>query len=192
MTTRHPNSLTRVNTWVALLRGVNVGGRTIEMAELRRCLTEAGFGEVRTVLASGNAVFTDPGSTGTTATRRLKGQVETALRDRFGYDAWVVLVDVRHVRDVIDDFPFVTDDPAIHPYVVFGSEQAALDELLAAAPDLDLAAEEIAAGRGVVYWRCPKGRTLETPFAKLLAKPRFRTSTTSRNLRTLQKILSVA
>ena len=44
-------------------------------------------------------------------------------------------------------------------------------------------------GEGVVYWNPVKGTTVDTPFAKLLAKARFKPTTTNRNLRTLRKML---
>ncbi|MCH6229608.1 DUF1697 domain-containing protein [Microbacterium sp. CFH 31415] len=46
-----------MTTWVALLRGVNVGGITIRSADLAEVFAELGFESVRTVLASGNVVF---------------------------------------------------------------------------------------------------------------------------------------
>ena len=181
-----------MTTWLALLRGVNVNGVTVKMAELRACLDAAGLSNAKTVLASGNALFDADGAP-TTATRtRLKTQLEAALRETFGYDAWIVLVTLDEVRAIVDAFPYDADDPAIAPYVLFGSDQAALDELLDAAPKLDPTVEAIARGHGAIYWRCPKGRTLDTPFAKLTAKARFKTSTTNRNLRTLVKVLAAA
>ncbi|QKS18106.1 DUF1697 domain-containing protein, partial [Curtobacterium sp. Csp2] len=72
--------------WVALLRGVNVNGITIRSAELAALFRELGYEDVRTVLASGNVVFTADGDAAS-----VTGAVEQALRDRFGYDAWIVL-----------------------------------------------------------------------------------------------------
>ena len=181
-----------MTTWLALLRGVNVNGVTVKMAELRACLDAAGLPDVKTVLASGNALF-DADGAATAATRtRLKKQIETALGDTFGYDAWIVLVTLDEVRTIVEAFPYDANDPAIQPYVLFGSDQAALDELLDAAPKLDPSVEAIARGHGAIYLRCPKGRTLDTPFAKLTAKARFSSSTTNRNLRTLVKVLAAA
>ncbi len=76
-----------MTTWVALLRGVNVGGITIRSAELKEMFAESlGFGAVRAVLASGNVRF----EAGDAPAERgeLKSRVEAALRERFGYDAW--------------------------------------------------------------------------------------------------------
>ena len=45
--------------------------------------------------------------------------------------------------------------------------------------------ERVAPSDGVVYWECPKGSSLDTPFAKLIAKAKYRSTTTNRDLRKL-------
>jgi uncharacterized protein (DUF1697 family) len=61
-----------------------------------------------------------------------------------------------------------------------------LDELadLSAGPK-----EKIARGEGVVYWQVPKGSTLDSTIGKTMGKQRYKSSTTTRNLRTLDKVL---
>jgi uncharacterized protein (DUF1697 family) len=173
---------------IAFLRGVNVAGVTVKMAELRSALSDSGLANVRTVLASGNVLFDEDGTK--PATR--KAQIEGCLRDTFGYDAWIVLFTATELTRIVDGFPFVRDDPAVQPYVVLGSAQAALEDLHTSAPKLDPAVEAIELTTGALYWRVPKGSTLDTPFAKLLAHKRFRATTTNRNLRTLNKVLAAA
>jgi uncharacterized protein (DUF1697 family) len=178
------------HTWVALLRGVNVGGITIRSAELAALFTDLGFGQVRTFLASGNVRFQADG-----ARDELKGRIERALRDRFGYDAWIVLVTREALADAVAGFPFDATDASRQPYVVFCADDdaraAVLDAASSADPPLDPDEDPVAPGPGVVYWAPEKGRSLDTPFAKAMARSSasFRTSTTTRNLRTLQKIL---
>jgi uncharacterized protein (DUF1697 family) len=174
-----------VTRYIALLRGVNVGGITVKSAPLAEVFRGLGFTDVRTVLASGNVAF-DAGSSGHAA---LKRRIEQALADAFGYEAWIVLTTAEHVREVVDDFPFDAADTTRQPYAVFGSEASALDELVGAATGMDPAVDPVARGDGVVYWNPVKGTTVDTPFAKLLAKPRFKPVTTNRNLRTLEKLL---
>ncbi len=50
--------------------------------------------------------------------------------------------------------------------------------------------ERVVAGEGVIYWRCPVGSTLTTPFAAVLAHRRLRARTTTRNLTTLEKMVT--
>jgi uncharacterized protein (DUF1697 family) len=174
-----------VTRYIALLRGVNVGGITVKSAPLAGVFRDLGFTEVRTVLASGNVVFETPSSN----RAALKRRIEQALADAFGYDAWIVLTTVDHVREVVDAFPFDADDAGRQPYAVFGSDESALDQLAESASDLDPAVDPVVRGDGVVYWNPVKGTTVDTPFAKLLAKARFKPVTTNRNLRTLEKLL---
>ena len=178
-----------MSQWVALLRGVNVGGVTIRSAELAALLRdELGFDGVRTVLASGNAVFeTDAAPS---ARAKLKSSIERALRTRFGYDAWIVLVTRAEVDKAIAAFPFDADDASRQPWVIFGSDEAVLDELAEAAASFDDEVDPIARGTGVIYWNPVKGTSVDTPFAKLLSRAAYRSSTTNRNLRTLQKIVA--
>lgn len=168
--------------WVALLRGVNVNGITIRSADLAALFRERGYQDVRTVLASGNVVFSSDG-----AAPALQQDIEQALRDRFGYDAWIVLVPHHTLSAVLDGFPF--DSAADrHDYVVFGSDDGALDDLLADLT-IDESVERVARGDGVVYWSCPKGSSTETAFAKRAAAARFKRTTTTRNANTLRKLL---
>lgn len=174
--------------WVALLRGVNVGGITIRNAELAEVFTGLGFAAVRTVLASGNVSF--EADAAASARAKLKASIEKALHERFGYEAWIVLVTADELRAAADAFPFDEKDAARQPWVIFCVDDATRDELAAAAKDLDAAADPVAAGPGVVYWNPVKGTTVDTPFAKLLAKASYKPRTTNRNLRTLRRIIS--
>ncbi|MBN9177221.1 MAG: DUF1697 domain-containing protein [Microbacterium sp.] len=175
-----------MTTWVALLRGVNVGGITIRSADLGALFRDLGFDGVRTVLASGNVRFEADAEA--SARAELKTRIEAGLRERFGYEAWIVLVTLDELQQAIDDFPFDATDAARQPYVVFTSDDAVRDELVAAITDLDLGIDPARAGIAVVYWHPAKGSSTDTPYAKLLAKARFAASTTTRNLRTLAKI----
>ena len=172
--------------FVALLRGVNVGGITVTSAELRALFDELGFTDVRTVLASGNVAFASAKRESHTA---LKKRIEQALRDRFGYDAWIVLVTRDELEHAVDGVPFDAAAERRQPWVIFTTEAGVVDELTRFADEADPDVDPLAAGDGVVYWNPVKGTTVDTPFAKLLAKPKYKPLTTNRNLRTLRKIL---
>ncbi|MGW9629321.1 DUF1697 domain-containing protein [Agromyces sp. NPDC055520] len=175
-----------MSEWIALLRGVNVGGITVKSAELRELFEGLGFGAVRTVLASGNVAFE---TVDAAAPAALKAQIEAALADRFGYDAWIVLVAREQLERIVAAFPFDAELDGWHPYVLFGSDAASLAELVGAAGELDPADDVIQAGDQVVYWHNRRERGVDSAFSKLTAKARFKPTTTNRNLRTLRKIL---
>jgi uncharacterized protein (DUF1697 family) len=178
--------------FAAFLRGVNVGGITIRSADLADLFRSLGFDGVKTVLASGNVLFeTDaPGSSAGAAA--LKGRIESALRERFGYDAWIMLVEHSELAGIVDGFPYDEVDD-LQPYVVFSSDPAVTATIAEFVEALDPAAEpaERAQVRDdrTVYWEVPKGHSLDTALAKYLAKPKFKSATTTRNLRTLRKLV---
>lgn len=169
--------------YAAFLRGVNVGGVNLKMAEVARALTDAGFTGVRTILATGNVLLESSAGAAT-----VRKKAEAALRERFGYDAWVLVYDLETVRAVVDAYPFEPEVDGYQSYVTFVADGAVLGELTALAGDAG-PDEKIAPGACVVYWQVPKGGTLDSTIGKTMGKPRYKSSTTTRNLRTLGKVL---
>ncbi len=169
--------------YVAFLRGINVGGRIIKMADLKTCFESMGLGEVRTVLQTGNVLF-ESHETGV----KLKTAIETELHAQFKYPAKVQVIELRKLTDIIDKYPFETSDPELHQYVVF-LEGSLAAELSQEASELDKTVETIKVGDGVVYWNVQKGMTLKSPFAKYLTKAKYKEFHTVRNLKTLKKII---
>jgi uncharacterized protein (DUF1697 family) len=167
--------------YAAFLRGVNVGGVNLKMAEVAAALTDAGFANVRTLLATGNVLLES--SSGVAAVRK---KAEAALRERFGYDAWVLAYDIDTVRAIDEAYPFEREVDGYQSYVTFVTDATVLDELagLKAGPK-----EKISAGKGVIYWQVPKGSTLDSTIGQTMGKKRYKSSTTTRNLRTLAKVL---
>jgi uncharacterized protein (DUF1697 family) len=169
--------------YAAFLRGVNVNGTTMKMADVVAAFTDAGFAEVKTILASGN-VLLDSGAAATT----VRTKAEAALRDAFGYDAWVLVYDLETVATVARDYPFEAEAEGQQSYVTFVSDTAVLDELAALADDAG-PDEKIERGDGVLYWQVPKNATLDSTIGKTMGKKRYKSSTTTRNLRTLAKVV---
>src|SRR6478672_10761755 len=169
--------------YAAFLRGVNVGGVNLKMAAVAKALEEAGFTNVRTILASGNVLLES--RSGVDAVRK---KAEAALRDTFGYDAWVLAYPIDTVATISKSFPFERGVEGHHSYVTFVTDEKVLDELAAlgddAGPD-----EKIERGKGVIYWQVPKTGTLDTTIGKTMGKKRYKSSTTTRNLRTVDKVL---
>jgi uncharacterized protein (DUF1697 family) len=169
--------------YAAFLRGVNVGGVNLKMAEVAKAFEEAGFTNVRTILATGNVLLES--RSGVDAVRK---KAETTMRDAFGYDAWVLAYNIETVRAVSDNFPFAREVEGHHSYVTFVTDEKVLDELAALATQAG-ADEKIKRGKGVIYWQVPKTGTLDTTIGKTMGKKRYKSSTTTRNLRTIDKVL---
>ncbi|MCJ0903389.1 DUF1697 domain-containing protein [Rhodococcus sp. ARC_M6] len=171
--------------YVALLRGINVGGINIKMVDLARVFTQLDFENVKTVLASGNVLF-DSDSTNVAA---LKKRIETALNTEFGYEAWVFVLDTPALKAIVENYPFDPDHEGWHSYAIIASEPAVLDELASLSDQLDPNLEQIGVGDGVLYWEVEKGMTLKSVVGKYTGKPKFKAFTTTRNLNTLNKLL---
>lgn len=124
---------------VALLRGVNVGGATrVPMAELRRVVTDAGYGDVRTYVNSGNVVLT----TDVTDTEEVARTLRAACAEAFAARPDVVVRTRDELADVLAANPFLDRDPdPTHHHVMFlpGTGPAVRPPVEVVAPE-DLAA----------------------------------------------------
>ncbi len=169
-----------MSRYVALLRGVNVGGVNMKMADLAELVSGLGYSDVKTVLASGNVLFTTQD-----AAAASKQKLETALRERFGYEAWVHVLTVAQIEKLIAAYPFPRTSES-HAYVVFVLKDEVRDELLAV--ELDPQVEQAEAGDGVVYWTVPKRGTLGSAMGKAQSSSKHRPWLTTRNLNTLEKL----
>jgi uncharacterized protein (DUF1697 family) len=84
--------------YVALLRGINVGGKNpIKMPALKACFQANGFDEVATYIQSGNVLFTSP----ETRAAGLTHRIEAMLAETFGYEATVVVRNRTQMRAVV-------------------------------------------------------------------------------------------
>lgn len=133
--------------FAAFLRGVNVGGVNLKMAEVATALTDAGFCNVRTILASGNVLLES-----TCGAAEVREKTEATLRERFGYDAWALIYDVDTVRTIVAAYPFECELEGYQSYVTFVADAA-------------------------------------STIGQTMGKKRYKSSTTTRNLRTLAKVL---
>ncbi|WP_046319848.1 DUF1697 domain-containing protein [Mycobacterium sp. UM_Kg1] len=172
-----------MSRYALFLRGVNVGGIKLKMPDVAAALRDAGFDEVRTLLATGNVLVDSPAKPAA-----VRATAESALRQRFDYQAWVLVYDVDTVREIVAAYPFEAADPGLQSYVTFVSDDAVLGELA----ELTDGDEKITPGDGVLYWQVPKGDTLTSPVGKTMGVKRYQSATTTRNLRTLHKVLDSA
>ncbi len=174
----------RMTRLVALLRGINVGGIRIRMADLKEVFDALGFENVRTVLASGNVLF-DADDDPATA----KAGIEAALTARFGYEAYTFVLEQSFLTRVVEAYPFDATRTDRHSYVVFVSDPAVLEEFAARSGDLDPKVECIEQGEAVLYWQVEKGSTLDSAVGKQSGAARYKATTTVRNLNTLRRLI---
>ena len=125
---------------VALLRGINVGGRNkVPMADLREVVTSLGHTGVTTYIQSGNVLF----STAETDTAKLAAALEAAIEDRFGIWASVVVLSREELAEVLASNPYPDEPNPKLVHVVFLNGKPPNDLL-----DRIAAAESAAAAKG--------------------------------------------
>lgn len=169
--------------YVGLLRGVNVGGVTVKMADLADEVRKLGYDEVRTVLASGNVRFeTDDDAV------HAKEALEGALRARFGYEAWVHVLPLDRLRAIVEGYPFERGRDGWHDYISFTLDDGVRSALLDVRLDPDV--ERATGGDGVVYWTVVKGSTIRSAMGTAQGAAKYKPHLTTRNVNTLEKLLS--
>ncbi|MGE0640135.1 MAG: DUF1697 domain-containing protein [Thermoanaerobaculia bacterium] len=168
---------------VALLRGINVGkAKRVAMAELRALVERLGYDEVRTLLNSGNVVFS-AASGGDAAIAQRLGQ---ALADELGVAAQVVVKSAATFEKILAENPLVAHaaDPS-RLFVTFTQSAADLVPLAdLARPDPD--PDAFVCGRHAAYLWCPQG-ILESALATTVAR-RLGDRGTTRNWSTTRKL----
>jgi uncharacterized protein (DUF1697 family) len=139
---------------VALIRGINVGrAKRVAMADLRTLVEELGYGDVRTLLNSGNVVFTTPRAAAGTAAARI----EKALVAKLGVSARVTVLGAAELAAAITENPLaeVADDPSRLLVAVLSNpaDRRKLEPLT----KQDWATEALALGTRVAYLWCSEG-----------------------------------
>jgi uncharacterized protein (DUF1697 family) len=167
---------------VALLRGINLGSkRRIAMADLRALIEELGYSDVRTVLASGNAVFTGPKA-------KARDKLEQGLAERFGFDVDVILRTMDELHGVVEADPFGDDVTNPTRYFVVFLDAAPDAEKLRAITEQDFSPDRVAAGGRELYAWCPDGMQ-DSRLMRELGKPGMAGTATVRNWSTVNKLL---
>lgn len=171
--------------YLALLRGINVGGNNlISMAELRRCLENAGFKNVSTYIQSGN-VFLESQARDLT---RLTSSIETLLSAEFGYTALIVLVSADQLGRVIQEAPegFGTEPETYRYDVIFFRPPFRAREVLPTVK-LKKGVDEAFAGDQVIYSRRLISKASQSHVSKLVSHPAYK-GMTIRNWNTTSKL----
>ena len=169
--------------FVALLRGINVGrAKRVPMAELRELVTELGYAQVKTLLNSGNIVFSAEIADTTIAAT----SIQEAIEDRFGVSARVTVLTARELEAAVQGNSLVSmaENPSrlFVSFLADAKSQALVEPLL----ESDWAPCALALGPGVAYLWCPEG-ALSCPLYDRFTK-QLGDSVTSRNWRTTLKI----
>ncbi len=170
--------------YVALLRGINVGGNNIiTMADLKRAFEHNGFHEVKTFIQSGNVVFnTNQGNA-----EEVRAKIENFLAKTFGYAARIVLLTKTELEDILAAVPAIwKSDADIRCYIAYIRKPLTATEVAAAiTPNPEIDTMEVAGQ--AVYMTTVQSGLSKSSFVKLVGKKVY-TEMTIRNYVTSKKI----
>jgi uncharacterized protein (DUF1697 family) len=172
-----------VARFVALVRGINVGrAKRVAMSDLRRLLQDLDYAEVRTILNSGNVVF----SGGRMRTGAVAKRIEAGLSERLGVSARVVVLTAEEFATVVGENGLGSRaDRPERLLVAFCDDASRLAEL-SPLGKRDWGPEGLALGQRAAYLWCADG-ILASPLAEAVGRV-LRDSTTARNWATVLKI----
>ncbi len=154
------------------------------MPDLTDCLEQLGLTTVKTYLQTGNITCEHQGDL-----HILKSAIENSLTDRFNYQAFVLIFTQAELQAIVNNYPWPETPPDTHRYAILCSDSQIQSELLEFARANIQTEEKVDQGKNVIYWQVPRGITLTSPFGKHLGKPKYKATTTNRNLNTLEKML---
>lgn len=182
-----------MNTYVILLRGINVGGKNkVPMAGLIKCLEELGFANVSTYIASGNVMLASD-----QRPEEIKAQIEAALPKRFKLDNELIKVLVltrNQLQSVIDNKPegFGEQPEKYHSDAIFLIDIDAARAMAVFDPREGV--DQVWPGPGVIYSQRLSAQRTKSRLSKIVATPAYQSmtirswSTTTKLLKLLEEI----
>jgi uncharacterized protein (DUF1697 family) len=174
--------------YVALLRGINVGGKNlIRMAALKSCFEKHGFREVTTVIQSGNVLFaSDRGGQ-----PQLVREIEGILTATFGYAASIVLRSLAQMRGIVAGAPDAFGkQPDRYRYdVIFLKEPLRATSAMKSVVTRE-GVDQAFAGTGVLYFCRLISKASQSQLSKIVGTPIYQ-SLTIRNWNTTTKLLAL-
>lgn len=174
--------------YVALIRGINVGGNNvIRMVELKACFEEQGYANVVTYIQSGNVVFE---STGVTA-EKLSRRIETVLQDTFECQTTVIVRSHRQMQRIVECAPtgFGTAPTKYRCDVIFLDESLSAQDAIKRIPTRP-GVDQVHAGTGVMYFSRLSAKASQSRLSRVVALPIYK-SMTIRNWNTTTKLLQL-
>lgn len=173
-----------MQTYVALLRGINVGGNNkVEMSVLKKVFEELDFSEVRTYINSGNVIFTTEKSN----SKEIIHSIETAIHKKFKFPIRIVIRDAKNIQKLCKEVPSDwTNDKGQRTDILFlwdeFDKKATLD-LITKNPNVDT----LLYSKGAIIWNIKRKDYRKSGLHKFIGTPVYK-NMTARNINTVKKL----
>jgi uncharacterized protein (DUF1697 family) len=174
--------------YLALLRGINVGGKNIiKMTDLKACFEEMNLADVATYIQSGNVLF----RSNEKDKRKLAAQIEQKLSERFSYSSLAVVVPHRELQKIVKSAPRgFGSEPGKYRYdVVFLKEPLTPAEVMKQV-SLKEGVDRAHAGKLAFYFSRLTSRAVQSRLNRIASLPIYRYMTI-RNWNTTTKLLAL-
>ena len=171
-------------TYVAFLRGVNVGGKGIvSMAAIKEALVALGLSDVRTYLNSGNVIF----STRASGAQQLAARIEKALEQHTDMAIKVLVMDHKTLKKMVDAIPRNwVDDKTMRTYVLLLWKEFDDRKILERLP-IKPGVDELRYTPGAVVWRVDRENVGRSQMNRIVGTPLYKTITI-RSANTMRKL----
>ena len=175
-----------MSRYVALLRGINVGGNNLfKMMALKACFERHGFQDVTTFIQSGNVLFDAAGA----RQAALVQQIEKLLSETFNYPASTVVRNRKQMRHIVERAPAgFGKQPARYRYdVIFLKDPLRASMALKSVPTRE-GVDQAHAGAGVLYFSRLISKASQSQLSRIISLPLYK-QMTIRNWNTTTKLL---
>jgi uncharacterized protein (DUF1697 family) len=171
-------------TYVAFLRGVNVGGKSIvSMAAIKGALVALGLSDVRTYINSGNVIFSNRASDA----QRLMARIEKALEQETGMAIKVIVMDHKTLKKMVDAIPpSWVDDKTMRTYVLLLWKELDDRGILDRLPNKP-GVDELMYTPGAVVWRVDRENVGRSHMNRIVGTPLYK-RITIRSANTMRKL----
>ena len=171
-----------MSTYVALIRGINVGGIVLKMDDLKRMLEYIGFSNVRTYIQSGNALF----ESGESNKRKMEAEIAQEIKNKIDHDIVVIVKTAQEIMRIAESHPLASLGDEKNLYVsVLSHDPAApdIETLMETMNEVDI--HEVA--NRAVYTHYGKGYGTSKRSNNFIEKI-LKVSATTRNWATMKKL----
>jgi len=175
--------------YIALLRGVNVGGNNkVPMRDLKTCFEKAGFLNVSTYINSGNVLFDAVEKD----IIKLIHRCEEILLKSFGFPISLTVIDGNSLREALEQAPdWWGEDPEAKHNAIFVIPPATADDVCGEVGTIKPEYEKVAAYQNVIFWSAPLATFSRTRWSKVVGTKAYQ-HITIRNANTARKLLELA
>lgn len=174
---------------IAILRGINVGGkRKILMADLKFLFEDLGYSEISTYIQSGNVIFTSD----KTDEEEMANKIEKAIEEKFGFEVPVIVRAANDLQKTLSNNPFYKgDETDTTPLHITFLAQEPTDENLDKMKTFDFPPDKYTIEGRDIFIYC-EGKYHQSKLTNNFFENKLKVKATTRNLKTVKKLCELS